>query len=51
MLNLRRTMTGTTRAKPEYPQCDPPLLSLLPSRPWLPQTIYRPILHTFRLRP
>ena len=52
LLNLRRPVTRTTYAKPEDPQCDPPLLlSLSTSRPRLLQTVYRPILHIFDLFP
>ena len=52
LLNPRRTVTGSAWAKPEDPQRDPlPLLSLPTSRPRLLQTVYRPILQIFRLRP
>ena len=52
-LNLRRIrITGTARAKCGDHQCDPlPLLSLPASRHRLLQTIYRPVLHIFRLVP
>ena len=54
LFDLPRAMTGTAWAKHEDPHCDPlplPLLSLLKSRLRLLQTIYRPILHIFRLYP
>ena len=53
LIDLPRTITGTAWAKHEDPQCGPlPLahLSLSPFRFRL-QTIYRPVLHIFRLFP